>query len=260
MFYDVQAGFFVLSNFYNNETTPRRNVKKYEMEIVEKCTGSCFINDNKFIYKKSGLVFSKPGDVRFTTGELECRFLKFKCDDEEICKILDSIDSGIISVDTTELAEVMIQAKKVAKSESEIDKMLLMSLICKAISLLCQYYTSPEKVYKKANDVYTNRIINAKEYVDKHFDEKITLETLSAITFLSPNFFRTKFQEIIGISAHEYLVQVRISNAKRMLLNDEYSLAQIASSCGFESQSYMNYIFRKETGTSPGKFRRKSRV
>ena len=153
MFYDVQAGFFVLSNFYNNETTPRRNVKKYEMEIVEKCTGSCFINDNKFIYKKSGLVFSKPGDVRFTTGELECRFLKFKCDDEEICKILDSIDSGIISVDTTELAEVMIQAKKVAKSESEIDKMLLMSLICKAISLLCQYYTSPEKVYKKFNGV-----------------------------------------------------------------------------------------------------------
>ncbi len=259
MFSDVHAGFFVLRNYYNSETTPMRKVQHYEIEIIEKCSGTCFINDVKYMPENANLLFAKPGDIRFTMGKLECSFIKFKSSDKEICDILDSIDSGMIFADCKELAEVISEASKKIKSDKPKDKMELMSLVCKSVALLVSDHSHANTQINTTLDIYTNRIIDVKQYLDKNFGEKITLENMAALTFLSPNFFRVKFLEIMGISPHDYLIEVRISNAKSLLSDTDTPLSQIALMCGFESQAYMNYVFKKETGISPGNYRRKNR-
>ena len=193
MFDDIHAGFFVLSNYYNCETTPMRKVKHYEIEIIEKCTGSCFINDIKYLHENANLLFSKPGDVRFTMGKLECSFIKFKCSDKEICNILDSIDSGMILANCKELSEVISKASKKVNSDKPHDKMELMSLVCRTIALLASHHSHSNTEISTTHDIYTNRIIEVKQYLDKNFGEKITLQKMASLTFLSPNFFRVKF-------------------------------------------------------------------
>ena len=256
MINNIQAGFFVLGNYYNYETTPQRKVEHYEIEIIEKCSGACFINGIKYMHKNANLLFSKPGDVRFTTGKLECKFIKFKCSDEKTIKILNDIPSGMILTDCTRLQEVISSAKMLVNSKKANDRMELFSLVFKAISLLATYHSFAPREKANSSDMYTSRIINTKEYLDTHYSDKITLEMMAAPAFLSPNFFRVKFLEIMGISPHDYLIQVRVSKAKNLLENTDTPLSEIALMCGFESQAYMNYVFKKETGTSPGKYRR----
>ena len=257
MFDNIYAGHFVLSDFYHDEITPRRIVKYYEIEIIEKNTGATFINDAKASEGNTNLLFDKPGDVRFTIGELKCKYLKFSCDDNEICNILNSINSGMIYADCSELGKIIDMVTKIKKSTKPHDRMELMSLICKAISLLRLYHSeTPKNKISNTKDAYTNRMIEAKEYIDNHYDEKITLENLASSAYLSPNFFRIKFVETIGISPHDYLIQGRIFNAKKLIASTDTPLSHIALMCGFDSQAYMNYVFKKFTGLSPGEYKK----
>lgn len=58
-----------------------------------------------------------------------------------------------------------------------------------------------------------------------------------------------------GISPHAYLIETRVSAAKEMLWNSDIPITEIAEKCGFGRQQYLNDIFKKATGMSPGKYR-----
>lgn len=65
------------------------------------------------------------------------------------------------------------------------------------------------------------------------------------------------FTEYYGITPSDYILKIRISAAKQLLITKDDSLARIAADCGFSSQSYFNYSFKKQTGLSPLKYRKK---
>ena len=91
--------------------------------------------------------------------------------------------------------------------------------------------------------------------MDNHFQEKITLKSLAQYTYLSPNFMRVKFQELMGISPHTYLEEIRMNHACRLLAESELSVADIASACGYESPSYLDSVFRRKKGMTPKQYR-----
>ena len=90
--------------------------------------------------------------------------------------------------------------------------------------------------------------------MDRNFGEKITLEILAEKAYLSRNFFRKVFTEIMEISPQKYLTGIRISHAVHMI-REGMPYKDVAQSCGFDSQSYMNYVFKKETGRTPSMYR-----
>ena len=65
------------------------------------------------------------------------------------------------------------------------------------------------------------------------------------------------FTEYYGITPSDYILKIRISAAKQLLITKDDSIARIAADCGFSSQSYFNYSFKKQTGLSPLKYRKK---
>ncbi|MBE6805112.1 MAG: helix-turn-helix transcriptional regulator [Ruminococcaceae bacterium] len=102
---------------------------------------------------------------------------------------------------------------------------------------------------------YLSEIVKAKTYLETNYGTKITLPTVAAEVNLSPNFFRIVFKELVGRSPHEYLLEIRIRKAEAYLENTDFPINQIADLCGFETQSYMNYVFSKYCGVSPYKYR-----
>lgn len=94
------------------------------------------------------------------------------------------------------------------------------------------------------------------QYLNEHFREDISLQSLSEIVHLSKYYLAHAFKEYKGISPINYLTQVRINEAKHLLETTDFSAAKIADFTGFASQSYFSQIFHKETGMSPNKFRR----
>lgn len=94
------------------------------------------------------------------------------------------------------------------------------------------------------------------QYLNEHFREDISLQSLSEIVHLSKYYLAHAFKEYRGVSPINYLTQIRINEAKHLLETTDFSAAKIADFIGFSSQSYFSQIFHKETGMTPNQYRK----
>lgn len=95
-----------------------------------------------------------------------------------------------------------------------------------------------------------------KEYLDTHFTEKITLDVLSERFYINKFYLTRVFKEQFGQTVTGYLVQLRITQAKRMLRFTDHTIESIALDCGLNDANYFSRLFKKVEGITPGEFRR----
>ncbi|MCM1111704.1 MAG: AraC family transcriptional regulator [Muribaculum sp.] len=95
-----------------------------------------------------------------------------------------------------------------------------------------------------------------KEYLDAHYNEKITLDQLSGRFFINKFYLTRIFKEQFGGSVTEYLLQVRITKAKQNLRFTDKPVEEIAQECGMRDANYFARMFKKVEGVTPGQFRR----
>lgn len=98
-------------------------------------------------------------------------------------------------------------------------------------------------------------IRKALRYICDHYSEHLELEQVAEFAGLSPSYFSTLFRQTVGVSFREHLNWIRVEESKQLLLNRQYTLADIAISMGFPDQSYYCKVFKKLVGTTPGKYR-----
>ena len=94
------------------------------------------------------------------------------------------------------------------------------------------------------------------KYIDAHFKEDITLDTLSELTFLNKYHIVHAFKQYKGISPINYMIQKRLEEAKLLLSTTNLQISEIAYIVGFTSQSYFAQAFKKATLTSPLQYRK----
>lgn len=95
------------------------------------------------------------------------------------------------------------------------------------------------------------------KYIDAHFKEDITLDTLSELTFLNKYHIVHAFKQYKGISPINYMIQKRIQEAKVLLSTTNLQISEISIIIGFTSQSYFAQAFKKAMGISPIQYRNK---
>ena len=94
-----------------------------------------------------------------------------------------------------------------------------------------------------------------REYLDSHFSENLSIQTLSELVRLNPFYLNRLFQKHVGMPPHAYQVQLRLRKAKVMLESGQ-SLLHTAMACGFSDQSHLTRHFKKWLGVTPGRFQR----
>lgn len=94
-------------------------------------------------------------------------------------------------------------------------------------------------------------------YLNTHYNENITLEKLSDLTFINKFYLSHIFKEHSGHSPIEYLLMRRVEAAMRLLTTTDHSISQIAGIVGFGTSSYFSQYFKRETGQSPSAYREK---
>jgi len=93
----------------------------------------------------------------------------------------------------------------------------------------------------------------AREYIEEHFTESISLGDLGRLANLSPFHLHRVFCREIGMPPHAYQTQVRINRAKQ-LLRKRHPLSAVAQGTGFADQSHLTRHFHRLVGVTPGKF------
>lgn len=104
------------------------------------------------------------------------------------------------------------------------------------------------------------RLRRAIDYIEANLNKQIRLRDIAEHTGLSRMHFAAQFRVSMGLSPREFVLQKRLERAKQMLRDQRLPLVKVAFEAGFTSQSYFSALFRKLTGTTPGRWREQNRL
>ena len=93
-------------------------------------------------------------------------------------------------------------------------------------------------------------------YLQTHYAQKITLRAISDEVCLCPEECERFFKRMTGTTIFQYLLEYRIKKSQELLSDSRLSIAEIAQSSGFTTQSYYSSCFKRLTGCTPGAYRK----
>ncbi|MFF2890495.1 helix-turn-helix domain-containing protein [Paenibacillus sp. NPDC057967] len=108
---------------------------------------------------------------------------------------------------------------------------------------------------KDAKDYDYIRLSRVLQYVDSHYSQKITLQTMADQEHLSLHYFSHFFSDKIGVPFQKYLTSVRLEKAAAALTETGNSMTQIALDCGFANVKLFNKYFKEKFGCTPSVYR-----
>ncbi len=107
-------------------------------------------------------------------------------------------------------------------------------------------------VSNEMNDILKPAI----KYINENFHEKITLDDLANICFITPGYFSKLFYRETGEKFSDYLTRIRIENAKKLLKTTDKTVQEISMEVGFNDAGYFSRRFKAFEGITPGNYRR----
>jgi len=100
-----------------------------------------------------------------------------------------------------------------------------------------------------------NRVRQIKDYIAANYMQDIALKDLSGMVCMSEDSFSRFFKNKTGRTPNRYIIDYRLGIAARLLLTTKLSVAEIGYSCGFNTLSHFNRLFRESKGCTPSEFR-----
>lgn len=101
----------------------------------------------------------------------------------------------------------------------------------------------------------SRRVLKVKNYINQNYKNEIRLADVASLAGMSPSAFSRFFKLHTGRNLSDYIIDMRLGYASRMLVDSTHSIAEIGYGCGFNNLSNFNRIFRKKKGCSPSEFR-----
>lgn len=123
----------------------------------------------------------------------------------------------------------------------------------KQINLIAQ--NTFHNVVSKKSEMRINKVCL---YIQNNFYHKIALKEVADLIYLTESNFCKFFKKSTGKTYSDYLNEIRINEACRLLLQSEKTISQISFECGFETLSYFNRVFLNKKGITPSKYRNES--
>ncbi len=100
-------------------------------------------------------------------------------------------------------------------------------------------------------------VSNLIDFIKENFNQPLNNEMLSNMTGYHEYHLNRLFSKHTGTSMHQYILNTRINEAKKLLLNTNLSLSSISEQIGFNSNTYFSTYFKRVIGISPLEFRKR---
>ncbi len=134
---------------------------------------------------------------------------------------------------------------------------------------ICQSYDFPQlhtwfvthmagaagKIRNKTADRAGSLVQSAIKYIDENYGTDISLDDVSRAVDVSPYYFSKLFKEETGVNFIEYLTNLRMDHAKKLLSDPSVSIRDVCFAVGYQDPNYFSRIFKRATGSTPSEFR-----
>ena len=155
--------------------------------------------------------------------------------------------------DSAEFCKEWENLFEIAGSSDYMRDMLINQHLSALLTLIMSESWHPEDqvlAKKKAS------VIEVKEYVDKHYNEKLALDDLAALFYINKYYLVKVFKEQFGQSLSSYILSVRITKAKQLLRFSDKTVEQIGYECGLGAPHYFSQTFKSVEGVPPSIYRK----
>jgi len=168
---------------------------------------------------------------------------------QKLFKISES--GGIVTSNKNEILQLFSSLNKASNFERFI-------IFLKIVNELLNAEINPLSKFiyqKKYSDNEGKRMSNIMEFTMNNFNKEIDLDTIAGISNMTPNAFCRYFKQRTNKTYFQFLIEVRIENACRLLKNHDALIAEVSEKSGFKNISNFNRKFKDNKGTTPSKYR-----
>lgn len=109
----------------------------------------------------------------------------------------------------------------------------------------------------QSNSLQLNRVRKSVEYIHTHLSEDLSVSKLANALAVSESYFRKIFNDVMGQTVHQFILNTRLNRARELLIHSSFSISQVATTLGFSSQSHLTTQFSKLYRVSPAQYRKK---
>ncbi len=110
----------------------------------------------------------------------------------------------------------------------------------------------------KKRDYKEKVVQNVKDYIDNNLDKKLSLNEVAYVFNFNPNYLSHLFAKYSDSTFVEFITKSKIDSSKKMLINGELRINEVAEKLGFDNAFYFSKVFKKYVGISPREYQQKS--
>ncbi|MBN2598235.1 AraC family transcriptional regulator [Labilibaculum sp.] len=258
---------------------PWHHHPEFELIYIEKSRGTLVVGDCIDNFKDGDLIFIGPNtphvmknDESYYRKENDLRAIAWVVHFKEdsfgkeffllpemyrIKKFLTKSFQGVRIEGSSKYK--IIQHLKTLHSSEFAQRILVLLQILQVLALSDDLeYLASDNFVETFQHRNNQKLYQIYEYVSKNFQQKIELDEAAKIANMSKTAFCRFFKSKTNKTFSEFLNEMRINYAKKLLAEGRLTVAQIAYECGFNSPSYFNKTFKLSTGKSPLQLRGKS--
>lgn len=158
-----------------------------------------------------------------------------------------SIEGGMNPESAYTLSDIYIQQVDLLSSEEETEK------IHKKI--IFDYTNRMAKIHKTLG--LSKKVIKAMDYIYDNIQSKIRISDIAKKIDINPNYLCELFKKETGISINNFVKKKKIQAAEKLLIYEDFSVAELADIFGFASSSHFIETFKAETGLTPKAYKEK---
>lgn len=267
----VRARFYDYPRF----TYPWHFHREYEIIYVEKGEGDCLVGDSIIPYAEGDLILfgselphsmqsasrygEEPGlTVKGVNIQFEKDFMHYSVSQYSqfipIRNLLEDAGRGIkFSMSRSKKELQLLKQIPAARGAEQI--ILLLSLLQVMATATTRKYLTTSHYTPSLSIQRNERMEKVIAYLNKHYTESIGLDQIASYTAMNPSAFCRYFKENTGKTFKEYVLEMRIGYACKLLNGRMMNISQISATCGFESPVHFNRIFKRVTGLTPTLYR-----
>lgn len=266
--------FYIAERYKTEFTYPIHNHAEYELNFTEHAAGvRRIVGDSAEIIGDYDLVLITGKELEHVWEQHECTSkqireitIQFSSDlffksfinknqFDSIRRMLDQAQKGLC-FPMSAILKVYSLIDKLASEEQGFYAVIKFLSILYELSLCEDARTLSSSSFAKIGLTSdSRRVQRVQDYINEHYREEIRLNQLADIAGMTPVSFSRFFKLRTGKNLSDYIIDIRLGFAARLLVDSTESIAEICYDCGFNNLSNFNRIFKKKKGCVPKEFR-----